>query len=159
MAKALVCGSFDPVTNGHIDIIRRAAKLFDSVTVCVFDNSTKKYLFSCDVRADMIREACVAEELRNVTVDICNGMVAHYVRDNGIDVIVKGVRNSQDFEYERTIDCANKLAYSGAETLLLMSDPSLAYVSSTVVREFIKYGEDIRGLVPESVAKRVKIKA
>ena len=155
MSKALVCGSFDPVTNGHMDIIGRTAKLFDCVVVGVFTNSEKKYTFSADDRAEMIREACAENGLNNVTVDTCTGMVAHYVRDNGIDVIVKGVRSTIDYEYERTIDYANKMAFKGAETLLLLSDPNLGQISSTVVREFMKHGEDISSMVPKSVMRRV----
>lgn len=155
MSKALVTGSFDPVTLGHVDLIRRAANIFDRVTVGIFVNSSKSYMFSAEERASMIEEACAEYKLENVTVDICSGMVAHYVRDNGIDVIVKGVRGAADVEYERMIDEANKLVYPEAETMLLISDAKYGSVSSTVVREFIRYGEDISALVPNAVLKRV----
>lgn len=153
--KALICGSFDPVTVGHMDIIKRSARLFDHVVVGVFFNTEKKYFFSAEERAEMISDACKEFELDNVTVDISNGMVAHYVRENNIDIIVKGVRNSQDFEYENMINNANKLIYPEAETLLMCSKPSLGAISSTVVREFIKHGESIEGLVPCSVINKL----
>ncbi|MBR2460009.1 MAG: pantetheine-phosphate adenylyltransferase [Clostridia bacterium] len=158
MVKALVCGSFDPITNGHLSLIARAARIFDHVVVGIFSNSQKRYMFSAEERADMVREACASANLDNVTVDCCSGMVAHYVRDNGIDVIVKGARNTVDFEYERTLDFGNKEVYEGAETVLLISDPKLGQISSTIVREFLKYGEDVSGLVPESVLKRLREK-
>ena len=155
MAKALVTGSFDPVTLGHMDLISRASKIFDRVTVGIFVNSTKSYMFSAEDRAAMIEEACAEAGLSNVAVELCTGMVAHYVRDNGIDAIVKGIRGAADAEYERMIDEANKLVYPGAETMLLISNPRYGAVSSTVVREFIRYGEDISALVPSSVLRRI----
>ena len=116
--KALICGSFDPVTNGHLDIIRRAAALFDSVVVGIFINSEKKYYFDLNDRVILLTEA--VKDLKNVTVDFSEGYVAKYVEENGIDVIVKGVRNATDFEYEAMIDKVNKQIYPGAETLLLI---------------------------------------
>lgn len=154
--KALVCGSFDPVTLGHLDIIARASRMFGDVTVGVFCNSEKRYLFSAEERAAMIREACEAYALLNVEVAISEGMVAHYMQENGIGVLVKGVRNAQDLEYERMLERANKLVCKDIETVLLLASPELAHISSTVVREFIKYGEKIGTLVPESVLKRIK---
>jgi len=151
----LVCGSFDPVTLGHLDMISRAAKVFDHVTVGVFINAEKEYTFSLDVRVDMIREACLDAGLTNVTVDSSSGYVAHYVRDNGIDVIVKGVRNASDLEYEQMIDRANKRIWSGAESVFLCAEPRYSHISSTLVRETIESGGDISGLVPAAVAKRI----
>ena len=156
MAKALVTGSFDPVTVGHMDLIARAAAKFDSVVVGIFVNGSKKYLFSEEDRAEMLREACAEYGLGNVTVEICSGLVARYVERNGIDVIVKGVRNSTDFEYERNMAEANKMIYSGAETMLLTANPAHNALSSSLVRTLMQYGEDISALVPASVMKRVK---
>ena len=155
MAKALVTGSFDPVTVGHMDLISRAAAIFDSVVVGIFVNSSKSYLFSAEERAEMLREACVERGLSNVTVEVCSGLVARYVEANGIDVIVKGARNSSDFEYERNMAEANKMLSSKAETLMLFSNPAYSAVSSSLVRTLMNYGEDISKLVPESVLKRV----
>lgn len=156
MAKALVTGSFDPVTVGHMDLIARAAAIFDTVVVGVFVNGAKKYTFTEDERAEMLREACAEYGLTNVTVEICSGLVARYVERNGIDVIVKGVRNSTDFEYERNMAEANKMIYSGAETMLLPANPAHNALSSSLVRTLMQYGEDISALVPVSVMKRVK---
>ena len=156
MAKALVTGSFDPVTFGHLDLISRAAEIFDSVVVGIFVNGAKSYTFTAEERAEMLREACEGCGLRNVIVEICSGLVARYVENNGIDVIVKGVRNSADFEYERNMAETNKMLYSGAETMFLISDPKYTAVSSSLVRTLMNYGEDVSMLVPESVLKRVK---
>ena len=96
--KALVCGSFDPITNGHIDIIKRASAMFDDVTVGVFVNSSKRYNFSEEKRIALINEAI--KDIDNAHAELCSGLVARYCIDNGIRVIVKGVRNSKDFDYE-----------------------------------------------------------
>ena len=154
--KALICGSFDPVTNGHLDIIKRTAALFDSVTVGIFVNSAKKYYFSVDERRRMLTEA--TDEMKNVTVDTSEGYVATYVKENGIDVIVKGVRNSVDFEYEANMARINKQLYPGAETLFLTASPEVTELSSTLVREAFESGNDISPYVPESVLRAFKEK-
>lgn len=156
MVKALITGSFDPVTVGHMDLISRTAKIFDSVVVGIFVNSSKTYTFSVEERADMLREACVEWGLENVTVEICSGLVARYAENSGIDVIVKGVRNSADFEYERNMAEANKTLCPKAETMLLPADPAHSALSSSLVRTLMNYGEDISAFVPASVLKRVK---
>ena len=149
--KALICGSFDPVTNGHLDIIRRAAALFDSVVVGIFINSEKKYFFDIERRFELLREA--TKELKNVTVDCCEGLVARYVEKNGIDVIVKGVRNSTDYEYESEMAKINKQIYEGTETLLMPASKETETVSSSFVKAMFLSGEDITPFVPECVQK------
>ncbi len=149
--KALICGSFDPVTNGHLDIITRAAALFESVVVGVFVNSEKKYFFNLKERINLITEA--VKDLKNVTVDYSDGYVAKYVEENGIDVIVKGVRNPADFEYEAKIDKVNKQIYPGAETLLLIASTETEHLSSSLVKEKFLSDEDISAYVPECVKK------
>lgn len=149
--KALICGSFDPVTNGHLDIIRRAAALFDSVVVGIFINSEKKYYFDLNDRVMLLTEA--VKDLNNVTVDFSEGYVAKYVEENGIDVIVKGARNATDFEYEAMIDKVNKQIYPGAETLLLIASKETECLSSSFVKESFLSGEDISKYVPECVQK------
>ena len=149
--KALICGSFDPVTNGHLDIIRRAAALFDSVVVGIFINSEKKYYFDLNDRVILLTEA--VKDLKNVTVDFSKGYVAKYVEENGIDVIVKGVRNATDFEYEAMIDKVNKQISPGAETLLLIASKETECLSSSFVKESFLSGEDISKYVPECVQK------
>jgi len=158
MAKALVTGSFDPVTVGHMNLISRAATIFDTVIVGIFVNSAKKYTFTAEERADMLRESCADYGLKNVTVEICSGLVARYVEENAVDVIVKGVRNPTDFEYERSMAEANKMIYSGAETVFLPSEPEHSALSSSLVRTLMQYGEDISAFVPASVLHRVSSK-
>ena len=152
--KALVCGSFDPITNGHIDIIKRASAMFDDVTVGVFVNSSKRYTFSEEKRIALINEAI--KDIDNAHAELCSGLVARYCIDNGIGVIVKGVRNSKDFDYELEMAQANKLLAPETETLLLPCAPHLAGVSSSAVRAFSACGEDVSTLVPECVAKALK---
>ena len=156
MVKSLVTGSFDPVTLGHLDLISRAASIFDAVTVGIFVNSAKSYTFTAEERAEMLRDAIAERGLCNVTVEICSGLVARYVERNGIDVIVKGARTSADFEYERSMAETNRMLYSGAETLIMFSDPKYTAVSSSLVRTLMNYGEDISAYVPDSVLKRVQ---
>ena len=147
--KALISGSFDPVTNGHLDIIKRTAALFDSVVVGIFVNSEKKYLFDVKKRLELLTEA--TKELKNVTVDSCEGLVAKYVEKNGIDVIVKGVRNTADYEYEFEMAKVNKLICNKAETLLIPASKETDFLSSGLVKSLFFAGEDISALVPECV--------
>ena len=149
--KALISGSFDPITNGHLDIIKRAAAIFDEVTVGVFINAQKEYFFDISERVALVSEAVKA--LSNVKVDHSDGYVAKYVEENKIDVIVKGVRNAVDFEYEAKIDKVNKQIYAGAETLLLIASKETEELSSTYVKNKFSLGEDISELVPECVCK------
>lgn len=147
--KALICGSFDPVTNGHLDIIRRTAALFDSVVVGIFVNSDKKYLLDAKKRLSLLSEATAA--LKNVSVEGCDGLVAKYVEKNGIDVIVKGIRNAKDAEYELEMAKINKLINGRAETLLLPASRDTELLSSTFVKTLFLAGEDITPYVPECV--------
>ena len=149
--KALVCGSFDPITNGHVDLIKRAASMFEDVTVGIFVNSAKRYVFSEEQRLDLIREAI--KDVKNAHAELCSGLVARYCTDNGIGVIVKGVRNVKDYEYELDMALTNKLLAPGVETLLLPADPSLSGISSSAVRTLSACKEDVTKLVPECVAK------
>lgn len=148
--KALITGSFDPVTNGHLDIIKRTAAVFDSVVVGIFINPEKKYLFDVNERIELLTES--VKDLKNVTVDSSEGYVAKYVEQNGIDVIVKGVRNSVDFQYEAQMAKINKQIYSGAETLLIPASSEAEELSSTYVKTKFFAGEDISALVPECVS-------
>lgn len=147
--KVLISGSFDPVTNGHLDLIKRAASLFDTVIVGIFVNSSKKYYFSESERLKMLREAL--NELDNVEIRLCSGLVARYVEKNGIDAVVKGVRNITDCDYEITMAKTNKKIYEGCETLLLPSSPHVEDISSSTVKALHSYGEDISAYVPSCV--------
>ncbi len=149
--KALICGSFDPVTNGHLDIIKRAAALFDSVVVGIFVNSEKKYFLNSKDRLELLAEA--TKDLDNVTIDFSEGLVAKYVEENGIDVIVKGVRNAADFEYEFKMAEINKQINKNAETLFLPASKETELLSSSFVKNKLLAGEDISAFVPECVKK------
>lgn len=148
--KALVCGSFDPVTNGHIDLIKRAAAMFESVTVGIFVNSEKTYMFSVDERRNMLEIA--TEEMKNVKIDISDGYVSDYVKEHGIGVIVKGVRNSVDYEYELRMAKYNKEHAPDTETVFLPASDETESLSSSLVKKLFASGEDISRYVPASVA-------
>lgn len=145
MIRAVIPGSYDPITTGHTDLIERAAALFDEVIVAVFDHPEKKSFFTLDERMAFIREACAP--YANVRTDSFNGLLIEYVRDNEIDVIVRGVRNVRDFDYEYEL----AQIYSktgGAEMVLLPSRGENAHVSSSMVRELIKYDRDPSQFLP-----------
>lgn len=146
---ALVTGSFDPPTLGHVDIIERSAAIFDRVVVCIFHNSAKHYLFSLDERVKMLE--AITAKLPNVEIDTAEVLVADYVREKGIDLIVKGVRNSTDFEYETTISEVNKVNAPEVETFLLPSAPQYRFISSTIARELIRYGKGLDKVLPPEV--------
>ena len=142
--KAVCPGSFDPITVGHLDVIRRAASMFESVTVAVSSNSQKKYMFDEEKRVALAKAATA--DMKNVEVTVCRDWVADLAKEQGA-VLVKGVRNGTDCEYENGIAAVNRYA-SGVETLLLPAAAEVSDVSSTVVRELIKYGKDYKSLVP-----------
>lgn len=154
--KALICGSFDPITNGHVDLIRRAAMLFDDVTVGIFVNSAKKYMFSETERLELIKNSI--KDIKNAHAELCSGLVATYCQDNGIGVIVKGVRNIKDYEYELDMAKANKLFAPETETLLLPASSETEAISSSMVRAFNAGGKDVSAFVPACVAKALKAK-
>lgn len=148
--KALVCGSFDPVTNGHIDLIKRAAGMFESVTVGIFVNKEKQYTFPMETRRVMLENA--VKDIKNVTVDVSYGYVADYVKERGIGVIVKGVRNTADYEYELNMAKYNKAHAPNTETVFLPASDETESLSSTLVKQLFASGEDISRYVPASVA-------
>ena len=150
--KAMISGSFDPVTRGHEDLIRRAAALFDRVEVVIFRNTKKHALFPTEQRLAFLRTVCA--DLPNVTVTASDGTVAGYTRENGIDCVIKGVRDGGDLAYEQDMAHLNRLA-GGAETLLLPTDPALSFVSSGAVREFLLRGLPAAKMLPASVADAV----
>lgn len=145
MKKACFAGSFDPITNGHVDIIARAAALFDEVVVTISDNAEKKYMFTLDERIDFIEQAI--KPFANVRVDVLNGLLIDYVERNGIDAIVRGVRGVSDFDYEYSL--AQIYAETGgAETVMFPSRGKNAHISSSMVRELFKYGKDPAPYIP-----------
>ncbi|MBO4373922.1 MAG: pantetheine-phosphate adenylyltransferase [Lachnospiraceae bacterium] len=153
MTSAIYPGSFDPVTFGHIDIIKRASKLFDSLTVSVLDNKAKSALFSADDRVKMLHEVC--SDIPNVRVDSFSGLLVDYVRENSFDVVIRGLRAITDFEYELQMAQTNRKLLLQADTVFLTTSLEYAYLSSTTVREVAAFGGDISLFVPDSVAKEV----
>lgn len=149
MSKALIPGSFDPITIGHEDIIVRAASLFDEVVVCAFVNTAKTYMFSEDERLELLET--FASGYGNVTADLYHGLVSRYAYENGCDVIIKGARSGMDFEDEFNQALVNRELCPQVETLILPASPELSFVSSTMVREMIKHGVDCKQYVPKSI--------
>ncbi|MDD6692231.1 MAG: pantetheine-phosphate adenylyltransferase [Lachnospiraceae bacterium] len=153
--KALYPGSFDPVTYGHIDVIRRAAKMFDEVTVCVLYNKAKKTsLFSVDERVKMLRD--VTRDIPNVSVDSYYGLLIDYAEKVGAHVSIRGLRAVTDFEYELQIAQTNRLLSHGKlDTVFLTTSMEYAYLSSSAVKEIATFGGDISPCVPPSIEKMV----
>lgn len=150
MTKAICPGSFDPATVGHTDVVRRAAKLFDEITVLVCINSAKKGLYDIDERIVILKDAL--KDCPNVKIATHEGLLVDYVSKNGIDAIVKGIRNTKDYTYENEMAEANRILVSQlcdkpCETLFILSKPENAHVSSTIVRELLMYGAPIDGYV------------
>jgi pantetheine-phosphate adenylyltransferase len=147
--RRVVCpGSFDPVTNGHLDIITRAAQLYDEVVVAVLLNPNKTSLFTVAERVELIREA--TKQLDNVRVDRFEGLIVDFCRDNDISAIVKGLRAVSDFDYEMQMAQMN-YSQAGVETLFMTTNPLYAFLSSSLVKEFARFGGDVSGLVPANV--------
>ena len=152
MRRAVCPGSFDPVTNGHLDIIGRASKLYDEVVVAVLINKSKKSLFSVDERIDMLAE--VTAEYGNVTIDSFHGLLVDFCTARGINAIVKGLRAISDFDYELQMAQMNH-GLQGVETLFMPTNPLYSFLSSSLVKEVATYGGDVSGLVPDKVWHRL----
>ena len=153
--KALYSGSFDPLTMGHLDIIMRAAKLYDELVIGVISNPGKQSMFTLEEREEMLRET--VKDLDHVSVDHFSGLLADYVNRNGFDVVVRGLRSTTDFDYEIQMAQMNdRLFNDSVETVFLMTDPKYSYISSSVVKEVFALGGDIIGLVPDEILKRMK---
>lgn len=149
-----VCpGSFDPITNGHLDVIARAAAIFDEVLVAVGQNSAKSYLFTADERLELVRESLV--HLPNVRAEHLAGLIVDFVKARGGGVLVKGVRFAADFEFELQMATLNKLT-GGVETLILPAASQWSTLSSTLIREIANHGGDVSDFVPEPVARRIR---
>lgn len=152
--KAIISGSFDPITLGHLDIIERASKMFDEIFVGICENSDKKSLFSFNDRKTMAELAC--KELNNVKVVTVKGLLADFTDENGISVIVRGLRDSIDLAYEMPMTVINRSLRNHPETVFLPTKPEYTHISSTYVRELLKYGEDVSGYLPPSVYEYIK---
>lgn len=152
MAGALCPGSFDPVTNGHIDMIGRAAAQFDEVVVTVMINKSKQGMFSVDERIEMLRDATA--DLPNVRIESWHGLLVEFAREQGITAIVKGLRDATDFGYELQMAQMNK-KLSGVDTYFLATSPTHSYLSSSLVKEVATFGGDVTGMLPDAVHKRL----
>jgi len=154
LAIALIPGSFDPVTNGHLDIMERTARYFDEVIVAVIRNPQKaEALFTLEEREDMIRE--VTTHLPNVRVDFFKGLLVDFAQKRGVGAIVKGLRAVSDFDYELQMAQMN-VALSGIDTLFIPTAPQHSFLSSSLVREVARFGGDVTSMVPPQVAQRLK---
>ena len=154
MKIAVYAGSFDPITNGHLDILKRAASLFDHVIVGVLNNNEKNCLFSPEERVDMINDA--THDLENVRVMHFNGLLVDFCDKVGAKAIIRGLRAISDYEYEVRMFAANYHLNPKVETVFLMSQPKYSFLSSSVVKEIAYYGGNINEMVPPNVAKEVR---
>jgi len=146
-------GSFDPITNGHLSIIRRALGIFDEVIVAVAKNSEKKSLFTISERIDMISQA--VSGINDVRVDTFEGLLVNYVENQNSNVILRGIRALSDFDYEFQLALMNRKLNRRIQSIFLMTDYKWLYVSSTIIKEVASLGGDINGLVPKVVRKRL----
>ena len=153
---AICPGSFDPVTYGHLDVIGRAAALFDDVIVAVGRNSAKNYLFTLEERLDLVRQT--AGKWPNVTVEALDGLLADFARARGAQVLVKGIRFASDFDFELQMAHINAVVGS-VETVMLPASSQWSTLSSTMIREVASYGGDVAAFVPEVVAERIRRKS
>lgn len=153
---AVVPGSFDPITKGHLDIIRRAADVFDVVYVAVLNNSAKQALFSIEERIELIAE--VTKDLANIRIETSSGLLIDYAREKNAKAIVRGLRAVSDFEYEMQITSMNRVLDENIETFFIMSKNQYSFLSSSIVKEVAKYGGNIGELVPAAVEKALKQK-
>lgn len=153
MIKAVFAGSFDPPTNGHLDIIDRASKLFEKVDVVISVNPDKKYMFSQEERLEMMKELIV--DYPNVSVHVYEGLIVNYAKQENASVLVRGVRSANDFTYEFDLALMNQNLNPDIETVFLQSKEKYTIVKSSSIKELAKFGGDISRMVPESVAKRL----
>ena len=155
MKIAIYPGSFDPITLGHLDIIRRAALCFDKVFVCVMDNCEKKsHMFPAEKRLELLRRSVA--ELPNVEAELFRGLLADYAREKEAHVIVKGLRNATDFDLEYQMAAINRGIWSQLETVFLPASIEYQHFSSTMVREMIRYGQPLEKYVPLAVAEELE---
>jgi pantetheine-phosphate adenylyltransferase len=154
MKIAVFPGSFDPITTGHVDLVRRALPLFDKIIVAVGVNSTKKYLFPLEERLDMLEK--VFAKYPTVSVDHFENLTAHYCTKIGARYLLRGLRNASDFDYEKTISQLNHIVGEGIETVFLISQPEFSHISSTIVREIIVGGADARQFIPKEIKFKKK---
>ncbi len=154
--KCVYPGTFDPISNGHVDIIARAAKMFDEVHVVVGNNIFKNTTFTIEERLDMVKE-CV-KDIPNVVVVSYDGIVVEYLKENHINIMIRGLRNYSDYENEFSLFQYNRDIYPSIETVLLMPKTRLQVVSSSAIKELLTFGCDISKYVPKCILERIKAK-
>lgn len=150
MKRAICSGSFDPVTNGHIDLFERAATMFDEVVVAILTNNKKSPLLSLNERLDLLHK--VTRHLDNVKIDTFDGLLVEFAKTKKATAIVRGLRSSSDFDYESNIASMNKELAPEIETVFFMTKPAYAFISSSIVKEAASYGSNVSRLVPKQVA-------
>ena len=153
---AIYPGSFDPITNGHLSILRRALTIFDSVTIAVSANTMKNTLFTLEERMELIRESTKND--KKVFVDSFHGLLVDYVKRKETNVILRGMRALSDFEYEFQMSLMNRKLRRNIQTIFMMTDYKWLYTSSTIIKEAASYGGTIKGLVPDIVCQKLKEK-
>jgi len=154
--KAVFPGSFDPPTSGHINVIQRAASIFKELVVVVAENKQKKYLFSAEERASMIRE--IIQDQKNVSVAVCGSLIVDYMKKNDIKLLIRGVRGLEDFSYEFELSMMNRTLDPGIETIFMTTAPEYFVTRSSSIKELASFHGDLRGMVPPLVAKALKDK-
>ncbi|KAA0230479.1 pantetheine-phosphate adenylyltransferase [candidate division KSB1 bacterium] len=156
MKLAIYPGTFDPVTNGHLDIVERAAMLFDQVVVAVTTNSAKNPMFSVAERLEMFREA--TRHFSNVRVESFSGLLVEYAAGRGASVLIRGLRAISDFEYESQMALINRKISHGMDTVFLTANEKYTYLNSTIVKEVARFGGDVTCFVPAAVNERIRQK-
>tara|TARA_B100000427_G_scaffold54552_1_gene42262 strand:- start:19468 stop:19944 length:477 start_codon:yes stop_codon:yes gene_type:complete len=153
--KALYPGSFDPITYGHLDIIKRASEIFDELTIAIVDNPDKSPLFSIEERKELIMNVIEAD---NVRIDSFKGLLVQYATDNAFQTIIRGLRAVSDFDYEFQMSLTNRRLGENIDTIFFMTDEKYSYLSSSIVKQVCRYGGDISSFVPEEVSLSLKEK-